>query len=98
MQVRGYRLLVIPDPIEEQTEGGIILTVDKDKAKIAQMYGTVYQVGSECWKGDDPWCQPGDRICWSKFAGKFVRDENDKEYVILNDEDVLCTLESIKDE
>ncbi len=49
MKVQGYRLLVTPDPVEEVSKGGIIIQMDKDKAKINQMYGTVYSVGAECW-------------------------------------------------
>lgn len=92
MKVKGYRLLVKPDEIETTTEGGIVVVMDEDKAKIAQMYGKVVQVGSECWHDfkDKQWCKEGDRVAWSKFAGKFITDpETAEEYVILNDEDVL---------
>ena len=93
MKVKGYRLLVKDDPVEEVSEGGIALMFDKEKAKHAQMYGTVVDIGSECWKdSDEPWCKVGDRIAWSRFAQKFIEDDKGEVFVILNDEDVLLTL------
>lgn len=93
MQVKGYRLLVIPDPVVEKTDWGFELNIDKEKSKINQMYGTVHQVGAECWPDQEPWCKPGDRVAWSKYAGKFIIDEAaGVEYIILNDQDILATL------
>lgn len=94
MKVKGYRILVIADEVDKKTDWGFEIVSDADKAKIAQMYGTVHQVGDQCWHDYDgePWCKPGDRVCWSKFAGKFVRDEEGNEYVILNDVDILAVL------
>jgi co-chaperonin GroES (HSP10) len=97
MKVMGYRLLVQADEVETVTEGGIVVVMDENKAKIAQMYGTVVSIGDQCWKGKgwdgEPWCKVGDRIAWSKFAGKFVLDpDTEEEFVILNDEDVLVVL------
>ena len=62
------------------------------------MYGTVVDIGAECWPDQEPWCKVGDLIAWSKFAGKFVIDENEDKFVIINDQDVLCTLERKEDE
>ena len=102
MKVVGYRLIVKADAVETVTEGGLVVVMDENKAKIAQMYGTVVSIGDQCWRGKgwetddgyvDPWCKVGDRIAWSKFAGKFVIDpDTEEEFVILNDEDVLVVI------
>ena len=95
MKVRGYRLVVRPDPVESRTKSGIYIQHDEQKVKLNQMYGVVVDVGDECWPDQEPWCVPGDRIAWSKYAGKFIinEDNEQEELVILNDEDVLCTFE-----
>lgn len=89
----GYRLLVKPDDIETKTSTGIVLAVDEKLEKGARITGTVIDIGGECWgihKGNAPWCKVGDKIFWAKYAGKGVIDPtDDKEYVILNDEDVV---------
>jgi co-chaperonin GroES (HSP10) len=40
------------------------------------------------------WCKPGDTIIFAKYAGKPIVDPNDpsKEYIVINDEDVVCLI------
>lgn len=97
INIKGHRVLVKPDPIEEVTEGGIVLVhQDENAVKAATTEGTVVAVGSTAWKdeglGGKPWAFIGDRIIYSKFAGKHVGSTDDP-YLVLNDEDVLATLE-----
>jgi co-chaperonin GroES (HSP10) len=47
----GHRVLVKPDPIEEITEGGIIIQhSNKSRVEQAQVTGTVVAVGHQAWK------------------------------------------------
>lgn len=100
MQARGYRLLVKPKPIQRESAGGIIISVDGTQAdrleQSGNQMGTVISIGHTCWKGgpkdivQDPWCVMGDEIIYSKHAGRFVFDpETEEEYLIINDDDVL---------
>jgi len=58
--------------------------------------GTVIQVGPTAFRAFDgsdpnwrPWCKPGDRIIFARYAGKFVEDPDTKEkFFVINDEDM----------
>jgi co-chaperonin GroES (HSP10) len=75
------------------------MPVDLEKREAAgTQVGTVISVGPTAWRafdGDDPnwqpWCKPGDRILFARYAGKIVEDPETKErFFVLNDEDVQC--------
>ena len=105
----GHRVLVKPDPIEEKTDAGIFIVQDERTAKGTQVYGTVEAVGPDAWKAfrkidengnevnGQPWASKGDRVVFSRFAGRFISDPNkpdgdDNEFVILNDEDIVAII------
>ena len=90
----GYRVLVKPDPLEEMSEGGILIArLDADAEKAATTVGTMVALGKEAWnmhENRSPWAEVGDRVYYAKYAGKRVVDpESKEEYLILNDEDIL---------
>lgn len=91
----GHRVLVLPDVVEEKTAGGIILSaVTKERDQQATMRGTVVVVGKNAWKAFDdgsPWAKEGDRVIFRKYAGEVIKD-GDKEYRVINDDDILCTV------
>ena len=98
MKVKGYRILVIPDELEQVSKGGIVYAfTDERVEKAALQTGRVAGIGNTCWQGEAfsaPWCHVGDRILFSKHAGRFVIDPlDDAEYLIMNDTDVLCVIE-----
>lgn len=91
------RVLVLPDPIEETTSGGIIIPLAKaERDKFAQQLGTLIAVGENAWEeatGRSPNFhkpQPGDRILFSKYGGVVIDGKDGKEYRVMNDEDVVC--------
>lgn len=95
---KGYRVLVVPDQVEETYgEMKIQVVTDKKIAKASIIKGTVVAVGELAFKGfkegSDPWCSVGDRVLYSQYAGKFLEDPiTEEEYVILNDEDIIATI------
>lgn len=96
----GHRVLVQPDAVEETTESGIVInTPESTKMEQAgQERGTVIAIGPNAWKAFDdgtPWAAVGDRVIYSRYAGRVVQDPDDKEtrYVILNDEDILTLID-----
>lgn len=98
MKVKGYRILVISDELEKVSEGGIVMVYDSERVERAALQtGIVHGIGNTCWNGESfngPWCKEGDRILFSKHAGRFVIDpEDNAEYLIMNDTDVLCVIE-----
>lgn len=98
---KGYRILVSPDEIEEKTEGGIILAVDKTLERAAQKKGTLVAVGETAWKdlGDgDPWAEVGDWVMYAQHAGKTVEDPiTKKTYLMLNDKDIVAVIDRPED-
>lgn len=115
LKIKGWRLVVYPDPIveEEVSDGGIVIAKHMGDAKkfreAAQFQGTVIAIGNMCWKGmkgydydsEGPWCEVGDHIMYSKYAGEFIDDPvkrdpntgNPLRYFIINDEDVIGPLD-----
>lgn len=98
----GHRVVVIPDPVVEMSKGGIALAKDVKREAAGAQKGTVAEVGAMAWKnklygfgleGWEPWCKPGDRVYFARYAGKFFEDEETKvSYCILNDEDIQCLI------
>ena len=90
-----HRILVKPDPIEEVSQGGIVLAVDPKKERLAVEKGTVVTLGDTAFSGDFKTESPpkvGDRVYYAKYAGKLIKDTDDVEYVMLNDEDVIAVI------
>lgn len=103
----GHRLLVRPEKIEEVDESfaaakraGIqLLELDKRKEQVAVDRGTVVALGDTAFKdfGGTPWCAVGDKVAYTRHGGKLIKDPVDEEeYIILNDEDVICRFETSK--
>lgn len=83
-----YRLKVKPDPVEEQTAGGIFIPQDiQKKEQVAGQTGVVVSVGPTCFEGQ-PYVKPGDRILFVRYAG-ILFNEDGAEYRYLNDEDIV---------
>lgn len=91
----GHRVLIQPDVVEEKTASGIILTSQtQQRDQQATMRGTVAAVGINAWKAFDdgqPWAAVGDRVVFRRYAGEVIK-EGDKEYRVVNDEDILCRI------
>lgn len=91
----GHRILLLPDPVEETTEGGIILAPKTKKAeRDMAVWATVIEIGYDCWsdKSTD-FCEVGDRVLIGQYAGKFHESPVDgKEYRFLNDLDIISPL------
>ena len=92
----GHRVLVKQDKLEQVDEviakarrAGLIVEEDKrDQAGVDS--GIVVALGPTAFKdfGGDAWCAVGDRVAFAKYSGKIIQ-ENDENYVVLNDEDIV---------
>jgi len=91
---KGFTLLIKPLEIENKTQSGIIMRAptEEDKAQLAQVYGTVVEVGSMCWDDEpEPRAKPGDKVIFRRYSGEqFVGDDGVK-YRIILDKDVYAT-------
>lgn len=98
----GYRVIVLPDEVETVTEAGIILSINVDAERASAQYGTIMSVGPSAWKAYDdgvPWAGVGDRVCYSKFAGRFIDDPDqpNKKFLVLNDEDIIAVITKVSE-
>ncbi|MBS3776402.1 MAG: hypothetical protein KGY70_14500 [Bacteroidales bacterium] len=95
-----YKVLVLPDPVEEYRGKIIIPENVRDREQIAQDRATIIAVGGnafEEWLGSVP--QVGDRVLLNKHAGYVMKDkEESKEYRVVNDKDITLILKEIENE
>ena len=95
----GFRVIVKPKEVEEKTESGIVLAVDKGMEERAQVVGTIVHIGDDFADAYRPkvarWgLKEGDKVYYAKYAGKWVEDPQTKEQLlVLNDEDIVAKLE-----
>lgn len=86
----GFHVLVLPDPVEETSKGGIILRPD-DREKTVITRGTVIDIAEGAWsdKPEGSYPKVGDRVIFAKYAGSTITDEESgKEYRLMIDEDI----------
>lgn len=89
----GWRILLKIQDIPEVTSGGIVLPDSvRDVAGQAAQVAQVMSLGEEAYTGErikGVWCQKGDWVLISKFAGVRV-DVCGEEYRIINDDEVIA--------
>lgn len=86
----GYRLLLKVPKAAKYSPGGIEL-IDKtrDNEQLEAEIGEVVAIGPTAFDTlGGPWCKVGDKILFAKYAGKFV-PKTEREYLMINDEDVM---------
>lgn len=93
------RVLVLPDPVQEKTAGGIFLPdQSKEQEKYATVKGTLVAVGENAWEeaaSRSPGFtrpKPGDRVMMAKYGGIMIKGSDGQDYRIMNDEDVIARL------
>jgi chaperonin GroES len=91
-----HRVIVTPDPVETKTASGIVIAIDPKKERTHIETGTVVSMGETAFTGDflcniKP--QKGARVYYAKYAGKIVKDTDNTEYLILNDEDIVAIIQ-----
>lgn len=99
----GHRLLVKPEKIEDVDDtfakakkaGLFIPELEARKEQIAVDRGTVVSMGSTAFVdfGGTPWCNIGDKVAYTRYGGKLLKDRDGEEYIILNDEDIIAKYE-----
>ena len=92
----GHRVLVLPEQVDEVTESGIVLMTasQKEREALAQMYGLVVAMGNTCYNDQPaPWCKVGDRVSFAKYSGLLYTGLDEKEYRVINDLDIVATVE-----
>lgn len=81
--------IVIPDKFKDELE----TQATRDRASVDQ--GIVLTIGMTAFRdfGGEPWCNVGDYIAYARHAGKFVKDpDTGEDILVINDEDVICKI------
>ena len=98
----GWRLLVLPFKMKEKTKGGVILAEDTlERQQVASQVGLVMAMGPQCYKDKErypegPWCKEKDWIMFARYAGSRIKIDGG-EMRLLNDDEVLATIDSPED-
>jgi len=93
----GGHVLVLPEKVEEKTQGGIIIpdtVIDKEQQ--AATVGKIIAIGSSAWKDLDdgtPWAEVGNKVSYARYAGVSMIGADKKHYVLINDNDILAVLD-----
>ena len=82
------RVLVLPDPAEEKTVGGLIIP---DTAKEKPLSGQVVAVGNGT-KDEEMILKAGDSVLYGKYAGTEIEVQGEK-YLIMRQSDVVALVE-----
>ncbi len=96
----GYRLLIEPVQVKQQSAGGIALPEQAVKAQEYLRYiGKVVAMGPEAYqheKFQGAWCEVGDWIAYGQYAGQelVVRtEEGPRKLRLINDDEVLARVD-----
>ena len=98
----GWRLLVMPFKVKEETKGGIIIAQETlDRARVATQVGYVLKMGDLCYKDEErfstgPWCKEKDWVIFARYAGSRMEIDGG-EIRMLNDDEVLGTISNPED-
>ena len=98
----GWRILVMPFKVKEETKGGIIIAQETlDRARAAVQVGYVLKMGPLCYDDKDKyptgaWCKEKDWAMFARYAGSRI-DIDGGEIKMLNDDEILGTIDDPKD-
>lgn len=96
-----HRLVIKPEKFEEvdatikkmKSIGLVVPDMDSHKTQASVDQGYVVAIGPTAFKdfGTNFGCAVGNKIAYAKFAGKFIKDpETSEDLLVINDEDVVC--------
>ena len=98
----GWRILVMPFQVKEETKGGIIIAQETlDRARAAVQFGYVLKMGPLCYGDKEryptgPWCKEKDWVIFARYAGSRMQIDGG-EIRMLNDDEILGTIGDPKD-
>ena len=98
----GWRLLVMPFKVKEETKGGIIIAQETlDRARVATQVGYVLKMGDLCYQDKEkfstgPWCKERDWVIFARYAGSRMEIDGG-EIRMLNDDEVLGIIDNPED-
>lgn len=87
-----YKVLVLPDQIATESEGGIqFLEKEIERDEMKQTEGVIVNFGSNAFDDWKEGPEIGDKIIFGKYAGQMLDGDDGKRYRLIRDKDVLAT-------
>ncbi|MCI0559226.1 MAG: hypothetical protein MN733_12085 [Nitrososphaera sp.] len=92
----GPRILVYPLPIDEKSDGGILLVKSlTEREDMAQVQALVLDFGNEAFEDlVENWADVGDTVLMAKYAGLYWTGTDGRRYRVINDADIVAVIES----
>lgn len=90
----GDRLLVKPVVEEEKTKGGIVLpdTVSKEKPQVGEVLAVGPGRTNDEGKKFPMDFKKGDKVVYAKYSGTDLKGDDDEDYLLLSEKDILAIL------
>ena len=91
----GISILVLPDPVEQTTESGIVLSTHEThkKEEMRQTDGLVIAIADNAFFDETPRCKVGDRIIMASYSGMVREGVDGLTYRLIKDNDVVAILD-----
>ena len=88
----GDRVLIEPIFEEEKSKGGILLpdTVSKEKPQVGEVLAIGPGVTNKEGKIIPMTVKKGDKVVYAKYSGTDIKGDNDEDYLILSEKDILA--------
>jgi len=88
----GDRVLIKPTFEEEKSKGGILLpdTVSKEKPQVGEILAIGPGATSKEGKIIPMTVKKGDKVVYAKYSGTDIKSDNDEDYLILSEKDILA--------
>jgi len=88
----GDRVLIEPIFEEEKSKGGILLpdTVSKEKPQVGEILAIGPGATSKEGKIIPMTVKKGDKVVYAKYSGTDIKGDNDEDYLILSEKDILA--------
>ncbi len=91
----GDRVLIKPVFKEEKSKGGILLpdTVSKEKPQIGEILAVGPGTTSKEGKIVPMTGKKGDTVVYAKYSGTDIKGDDDEDYLLLSEKDILAIIE-----
>lgn len=93
----GFNILVGLPPAEKMIGNIIVPDNVSDRERLGEVRGRIVAMSSACFDfadfGDDKMPKVGDAIIFSKFAGVVTKGDDDMEYRVILDKDVVAVID-----
>ncbi len=90
----GDRVLIKPVVEEEKSKGGILLpdTVSKEKPQVGEILAVGPGSTNKEGKIIPMTVKKGDKVVYAKYSGTDIKGDDDKDYLLLSEKDILATI------